>query len=173
MQVTLYTAITIDGFIAKVNGDSDWVSQVDTEYFEKAIENSDCVIVGKRTFEQYKDELYPVPVKLNIVMTSQPPSAKTYENVEFMSHEPIKVIEHLKSKGCENVLIIGGGKTNYSFMNAGVVDKLVVDIHPLVLGDGIRLFAGEEMFKQFERLSTLELPEGLVQITYRKKQSAE
>lgn len=171
MQVTMYAAISIDGFIAKPNGDSDWVSEVDTEYFQKAIEGSDCVIVGKRTFDQYKDELYPVPIKLNIVMTSQPPNSKSYENVEFMSHEPIKVIEHLKSKGCQHVLIIGGGKTNYSFMNAGVVDNLIVDIHPIVLGDGIKLFSGAEMFREFERLSTLELPEGLVQITLRKKQN--
>jgi dihydrofolate reductase len=168
MTVTIYNAISIDGYIAKVDGDSDWVSPVDAEQFEKAIDDADCVIVGKTTFEQYKGDLYPVPLKLNIVMTSLPPETSSYENVEYFTQDPRKVLEHLEKKGCKNILIVGGGKTNYGFIRENLVDFLIVDIHPIAFGKGISLFEGEPFHRDFELLHVNQLKEGLVQIVYKK-----
>ena len=62
-------AISADGFIAKKDGNSDWVSPVDTLNFERAIKENRCIIVGRKTFEQYKEELYPIEGVTNIVVT--------------------------------------------------------------------------------------------------------
>lgn len=169
MTVTIYNATSIDGYIAKLDGDSEWVSPVDAEQFEKAIEDADCVIVGKTTFEQYKGDLYPVPLKLNIVMTSMPPEVSSYENVEYFTQDPRKVLDYLAAKGCKNVLIVGGGKTNYGFVRENLVDFLIIDVHPLAFGKGITLFDGEPFHQEFELLHVKELKGGLVQIVYKKK----
>lgn len=63
-------ATSIDGYIAKKNGDSDWVSEVDAANFEQKIKEMGCIIVGRKTFDQYQGDLYPVPDVTNIVLSS-------------------------------------------------------------------------------------------------------
>ena len=47
-------AISVDGYVAKKDGDSDWVSPVDSVNFEQKIKETGCLIVGRRTFDQYQ-----------------------------------------------------------------------------------------------------------------------
>lgn len=162
-------ATSIDGFIAKKDGDSDWVSPVDTENFEKAIQENGCIIVGRRTFEQYQGDLYPVKGITNIVVTSDTNKKSNDDNVHFVNGSAEQIISFVKSKGHDKALLIGGGKTNALFLNAGVIDEIVLSVHPLVLGDGIKLFEGEENDLKLEFISSQQLDEGLVQIKYAVK----
>lgn len=169
MQITLYMATTIDGFVAKTDGDSDWVSPVDTKNFEAAIEEHGNIIVGSRTFKQYLGDLYPVEGVNNFVITSDPSSIEKSENVFAVAPDVEKVIESLKSKDQEKALLIGGGNTNGLFLEADLIDEIRVVIHPLVFGKGIKLFEKVELDKSFEFVSSKELAESLVQLKYKKK----
>lgn len=80
MTVTLYMATTIDGYVAKTNGDSDWVSELDNDGFENQIQQKGCIILGRTTYEQYLDDLYPVPGVLNIVLSTSQSKKKRYEH---------------------------------------------------------------------------------------------
>jgi len=52
MKIILHLALSADGFIAKLDGGSDWVSPSDETLFRKRAKMAGCLIVGKRTFEQ-------------------------------------------------------------------------------------------------------------------------
>lgn len=72
MKITLYMATTIDGFIAKNDGDSDWVSPIDTDNFMAEINKRGCIIVGRTTYDQFLNDLYPIEGVINVVVTSHP-----------------------------------------------------------------------------------------------------
>lgn len=84
MKVTLYMAISIDGHIAKKDGDSDWVSEVDSKIFEKKIKEAGCIVVGRKTFDQYYGDLYPIEGVTNIVLTTDATRQDKNENVIFV-----------------------------------------------------------------------------------------
>lgn len=135
-------AISVDGFIATQNGDSDWVSDVDIPIFEKKIKEFGCIVVGRKTFEQYQGKLYPVKDVLNIVVTNKT-SVDLANNVVF-AKSPSEAIKLAESKGFKQILLIGGGTINGSFLKENLIDEIFLDVHPLVLGKGIKLFENYE-----------------------------
>ena len=82
MKITLYIAVSIDWYIAKKNGDSNFVSQYDIPIFEKYINLSDAIIVWGTTFHQYFSEIYPIKWKANIVFWKNKENT-SIENTHF------------------------------------------------------------------------------------------
>lgn len=160
-------AISADGFIAKKNGDSDWVSPVDTANFEKAIKEHGCIIVGRKTFDQYQGDIYPIDGVTNIVVTSDKSLKSDNPNVHFVTGSVEEVIGAVKQKGHDKALLIGGGTTNASFLNASAIDEMILSVHPLILGKGIRLFESEEVDVKLRLISEVKLEEGLIQEKYK------
>jgi len=171
MKLTIYNAISIDGFIAKEGRDSDWVSEVDVPYFEKAIKNAGCIIMGRKTFKQYEGELYPFEGVRNIVITRNPEEIGKYPNVMATQNSPKQIRDMLENLGHKAAIIAGGGETNASFLQARVVDEIILSVHPIIIGKGIKLFELEDSIfgVELEKISVKELTEGLIQITYRVK----
>ncbi len=161
MKLTLYNAISIDGFIATKNGDTSWVNAIDWEVFEKLSYETKHLICGRTTYEEVlKNNDFDTNLIELYCLTTQPK-----ENNEFKSPEDI--LKNLKSKSVDNALLIGGGITNASFLKENLIDEVILSIHPIILGDGVRLFEGEETKLDLEKISVTELGEGLVQVRYR------
>lgn len=170
MKVTLYMAISIDGFIAKKDGDSDWVSPTDTANFEAKINEKECIVLGRRTFNQYRGELYPVKGVTNIVLTTDKSKKEKVEETTFVN-SPYEALDVAETKGHTEVLLIGGGTTNGLFLNEKLIDEIFLSVHPLVLGDGIKLFENCETKLDMELLDEKSLEEGLVQLHYKVNKS--
>src|SRR4030042_6570788 len=98
MKVILYNAISIDGFIALPDGNSDWVSEIDIPYFEQAMKESGCIVVGGKTFRQFEGQLYPVKDALNIVMTRTLITSDKYTNVIFTQVSPKEIVKLAEEK---------------------------------------------------------------------------
>lgn len=168
MKVTLYMAVSIDGFIAKKDGDSDWVSPVDSAIFEQKIKEKGCIVVGRRTFSQYHGELYPVKGVTNIVLTSSKAEAENTDEAIFVS-SPEEAVKAAQEKRHTEILLIGGGTTNGLFLKSNLIDEIFLSVHPLILGDGIKLFENSEVNLSLEKLEVKELNEGLIQLYYKVK----
>jgi len=166
MKVTLYMAVSIDGFIAKKDGDSDWVSPVDSTNFEQKIKEKGCIFVGRRTFDQYQGDLYPVKGVTNIVLTSDL-SLKSENDDVIYAQSPSDAIKQAQEKGHDRALLIGGGTTNGLFLKEGLIDEVFLSVHPLILGNGIKLFEGIETDLKLRFIDQKELGEGLAQLHYR------
>ncbi len=169
MKITLYMATTIDGYIAKTDGDSDWVSPVDTKNFAAAIEEHGNIILGSRTYKQYFGDLYPVEGVNNIVVSSDPNAVVKSDNIFVVPPNPKEIVSFLESKNQDKALLIGGGRTNGLFLQADLINEIRLVVHPLTFGRGIKLFEGVELHKNLELIESKELEEGLVQLKYAVK----
>jgi len=166
MRVILYLAISADGLIAKKDGDSDWVSEVDAEEFERKIKVAGCVTVGRKTYKQYLNDIFPVKEVYNFILTKSSENQRKESNVLFVK-SPQEIIKLAEEKGCKYVLVIGGGETNASFLKENLIDEIFLSVHPLILGSGIHLFQDIETFTKLELLAYKKLKEGLVQLHYK------
>lgn len=165
MKVILYMAISLDGFVAKTGGDSDWVSDVDTPVFEQKIKEFGCIILGHNTFKQFHSELYPIKGVTNIVI-SKSSEIKNEEGVFFVK-SPEEAVNLAESKNFEQVLLIGGGHINGSFIKEGLIDEIFIDVHPFIFGKGIKIFEGFEGDVKLELLESKNLDKGQILLYYK------
>ena len=78
-----------------------------------------------------------------------------------------QALQLAETKGHEEVLLIGGGHTNGAFLKENLIDEIILSVHPLILGNGIKLFENFEKQIDLEKVRTEELGGGLVKIVYR------
>lgn len=166
MKTILHMSVSIDGFIAKPDGDSDWVSPIDGDLFLERSKSIGCMIVGHRTFSQFSGSLYPVDGVCTIVVAKNAPENFLDANVHFVQ-SPQEALSQASEKGFATVLLAGGGHLNGAFLEAGLIDELFLSVHPLVLGEGIRLFEGSARQSVFDLVGTRELGESLVELHYK------
>lgn len=167
MKVTLYMAISVDGFITRGENDSDWVSESDWDQFYSYIKTSDAVIMGRKTMEQFGEDEFPIEGSFNIVLSNNSQLHKETENLRIMAGKPEDVIDYAKKKGYENLLIIGGANTNEQFLRSGLIDEVVLSVHPLVIGKGLNLFGDETLDVNLELIGSKEINSELVQLRYK------
>jgi len=166
MKVILYSAISIDGFIAKTDGDSDWVSREDIPFFMEEIKKAGCIVVGSKTYKQFSPDLYPVKDVFNIVLTKA--AAQKFAGATTAT-SPEAAIKLAAEQGFTSMLIAGGGNVNGAFYDAGLVDEIILDIHPLAIGSGIKVFENTSKFSDYEFVASQNLPGGLILARYKKK----
>lgn len=173
MKIIWNPALTLDGYIAKTNGDSDWVSDEDGEFFWNLIKKAGCVIVGRTTYEKYKNGVvFPVPEALTFVLTSHPETGVPADGVEFIKTSPNDLIAQLEKRGFTQAVLAGGGKTSSEFAQAGLIDEIIANIYPMTFGEGIKLLNGNGCNLDLELLDVQRLQNGIVQHTYRVHKAA-
>lgn len=164
MKVILDLAISADGFIAKPDGNSDWVAPSTEELFKGRIREAGCLVVGRRTYEQYKGSIYPVEGALNIVLTS---NIESLDTGMASATSPEETLAIAKKKGCSGVLIAGGANVSGAFLKAGLINEVFFSVHPLLLTQGMKPFGDTEVNSVMTLLDTKELEGGIVQLHYR------
>lgn len=157
-------AVSLDGFISTLEGDSDWVA--DDEVFQEVAEKHDCLLVGRNTYEQYKGEIYPVKNVVNVVLTSNPEkfAGEGTESLMFLNGRPGDVLDQLGALGFRNVMLAGGADTNGRFAQEGLINEVVLDVHPILLGEGKSLLGGFTGGLQLKDSQTVK-HDGFTQIT--------
>lgn len=166
MKVILYMAITPNGFIAKENGDSSWTSESDQRRYDELSKAAGNIVIGRKTYETLKEQnLFPLPGRLNVVVTSQPETVEESESVSA-ARSPQQALNYLKAKGFETAFIAGGGQLNGSFMAASLVDEVYLTIEPLIFGRGIELFSEAAFENKLELIETIKLSANELQLHY-------
>ena len=165
MQITLYIAPSIDGYIATSDKDSEWVSPVCGESFMQTINDYGCIILGSHTYDQYMGEMYPVKDVLNIVVSSDTNRQSSDPYLVF-APSPSAAISLAQSHGHTKALLIGGGTVNAAFLKESLIDDIILDIHPLILGKGIKEYENIEKMVHLRRTSVKPMDDDLVQIRY-------
>lgn len=164
MKIILHVSISADGYIAKLDGDSDWVSKIDCDLFLQRIAEAGSLIVGRKTFEQYHGDLYPRKGAVNVVITTRNDNAQ--EEGTFFAGSPEEAIRILEQNGCDKAILAGGGHVNTSFLDLNLIDEIYFTVHPLLINQGIKAFEGAEASPKLTLLNTREISEGLVELHY-------
>lgn len=162
MKAIMYPAITLDGFIADLNGECyQWISEEDEKSYSEAIANAGCVLLGRRTYEQYIDDFPPKNGATVFVWTTHT-DQQDQDRIKFLRGTPQEVMQQIADYGFSEVIVSGGGEVNGSLAQAGLIDEIVASIYNLTLGEGIPLFGSHKPKLKLKLLSTKQEIEGIV-----------
>lgn len=175
-RVSVFIATSLDGFIAREEGDIDWLIEANqlAEQGEdcgyKAFMSSiDMMVMGRLsyekvlTFDEWPYADMPVTV-LSSRSINIPEHLKSY--VTQTSDAPKVILENLAKKDIQHIYI-DGGLTIQSFLKAGLVDEITLTLIPILIGSGKRLFGELDNDLKLKLLSTSSYAGGFVQMRYR------
>jgi dihydrofolate reductase len=174
MRASVYIATSLDGFIARENGDLDWLSGADIEGsgedygFHEFMDSVDILVMGRKTFEKVVSSgewLYGN--KQVIVLSSRPVQIPSdlAGTVESQSCTPTELVKQLSERGARH-LYIDGGKTIQGFLNAGLIQQIIITRIPVLIGEGIPLFGPVFKDIKLQHIETSSFANGFVQSRY-------
>ncbi|CAF2158583.1 unnamed protein product [Rotaria magnacalcarata] len=170
-KVILYTAVSIDGFIAREDGNIDWLSTFDDgskddHGYKLFYENIDVTLMGNKTYQQVLTfpVPFPYPDKKNYVFSHE--KQESNEFVEFVSDDIYEFISHLKKQPGKDIWLVGGAQLNQMLLNFGLIDEIILTIIPIAIGKGISLFGQQSIEQKFQYSDSKIFSTGCIQIKY-------
>ena len=148
--------VSLDGFVQDADGSAealyrDLADLQDSACVKAMQDETGAVLMGRRTFEMAGDtDTYADSYELQVpifVLTHTPPAVAPRHN-ERLSFTFVTdgvrsaVAQAAEAAGDRAVTVVGGVDLNRQLLEAGLVDELRVDVMPVLLGAGLRLFEG-------------------------------
>src|ERR1700682_4157185 len=181
-KVTLGLANSLDNYIARKDGGYDWLhwSKEVAEISAKFMKTVDTILIGRKTFEVMlalgqtsypgaKNYVFSRSKKKSAALKKTLAAKKADKNVEFVTEDAAAFVRNLKPKKGKGICVFGGGELAKSLFEADLIDEIVLNIHPVLLGSGVPLF--HEMKRQIdlELLDCKVLSGGYLAVSYRVK----
>ena len=174
MKITVFIAASVDGFIARSDGDVDWLhdpEHTDTgvDYgFNALMASIDALVMGRKTLEKVLTfGAWPYGATRVIVLSRRGVEIPTIAgaNIESSSLSPRELAASLEREGVGH-LYVDGGKTIQAFLAGGLVTDLVITRVPRLIGAGIPLFGSLDQDLRLRHVETTAYPKGLVTSRY-------
>jgi dihydrofolate reductase len=138
-------------------------------------ERADALLLGRRTWEiwepywpQHDDNPFGHPIN---VLPKYVPSTTlkdpTWQNTHVISGDVEATIRDLKHKPGRELHVHGSGVLLRWLLELDLVDELNLRLHPVVVGDGLRLFAEHGPTHHMELVESQQMPAGVTILTYR------
>jgi dihydrofolate reductase len=179
--ITYGGAVSLDGFLAGVDGSIDWlhhskdVQQVMTEYWKDV----DTILMGRKT---YAFAAANTPKKTE-PRKSKIPGTRTYvfsrtlkriddPDIELVNGNAVDFVRILKQTAGKDICLMGGGELAQSLLAAGLVDRIGLNIHPILLGAGIPTFRDPGHRVKLKLMECRPLEGGCILAKYEVCQSA-
>ncbi len=164
---------SLDGFIARKDGSTDWMHSSDSypegvalteEYINEFLNSIDCYLMGSRTYQHALELGWPYGDTPVIVMTGRNPKAER-ASVTFFSGDPHTLVQQLRAK-YHNVWMVGGAALTKTFLTAKLADEIVITYLPILLGDGLLFFDYIGLEQQLHLKGVTPFKDGMVELTY-------
>lgn len=172
---SVYIATSLDGYIARKDGDIDWLNESSSMVpegedlgFSAFMSSIDTMIMGRKTFEQilsFGEWAYDeTPV---IILSRNPVNIPDHlkDTVSYTPDSPTQICERLKAVGAKR-LYIDGGMTIQSFLRENLIKDITITRIPIALGEGIALFSSIDNDVKLKHRVTRVYDFGFVQSTY-------
>jgi dihydrofolate reductase len=166
---SVFIGTSLDGFIARVNGELDFLPPGGGEPhgYEEFMATVDALVIGRKTFETVLtfDE-WPYGEKRVFVLSTRPlAAAPDGAFVEHMAGNPADIVSQLAARGIRHVYV-DGGITIQRFLQAGLIQRLIITRVPVLIGTGIPLFGPLQHDIALTHVATRQYASGLVQSEY-------
>jgi dihydrofolate reductase len=145
--------VSLDGFVADSTGAvdrlyPDLAALRGTDYMKALIDETGAVIMGRKTFQMGEPDSYVRSYEFQVpifVLTHQPPSQQPLHDdrltFTFISDGVESAVSQATAAaGTKAVQVVGGISVIDQLLRAGLVDEVRVDLMPVLLGDGLRMF---------------------------------
>jgi dihydrofolate reductase len=133
-------------------------------------------LIGRRTYEDFVAVWPTMPAdnpftkvmneSTKHVVSSTLDEPLEWEHSELIKGDAIEEIKKLKDEPGPDLVILGSGELIRSLMPADLIDEYRLLIHPLVLGEGIKLFTDDKDFKKLQLLDAKPTTTGVIMATY-------
>jgi dihydrofolate reductase len=175
-KVIVYIATSADGYIARPDGDVDWLNRRPrtVDYGMRAFYPTiDTILWGRKTYDWALDYYKKKGKKAgmfdsklaNYVFSRKPPK-RGAPGVEFVS-EPVKAFaQRLRATPGKHIWMMGGGELIASFLDAGEIDEFDIHVIPVFIGEGIPLVAPRHRDVPLRLRSSRRYPDGVVRLRY-------
>ena len=170
MKASVFVGTSLDGFIARANGELDFLPPGGGEPhgYHEFMATVDALVIGRNTFETVLSyDPWPYGGKPVFVLTSRPLEIPDLPGavVERMSGDPADVVSQLAARGIGHIYV-DGGITIQRFLRAGLIQRLIITRVPVLIGDGIPLFGALQGDIALQHVATRQYASGLVQSEY-------
>ena len=153
--VTIHMAASLDGFIARKDGSTDWLETADVfeggetldpAYVVEFLKSIDCYVMGSRTYETalgFEDKGFGWAYgdKPVFVLTRRE-LPRRRETVEFVAGDLGDLLNERLAPLYGSIWVVGGGAVAGECLRRGLADEVRYSIMPVVIGDGVRFFEG-------------------------------
>ncbi len=153
--VTYGGAVSLDGFLAGLDGSMDWlhfsedVQQIMKDYWKDV----DTILMGRKTYEVSIAQHPPTSSKSKSAKRNsrKEPTMRTYvfsrtlnsldqPATQLVTTDAVQFVRDLKQRPGKGIWLMGGGELAQSLLATGLVDQIGLNIHPILLGQGIPTF---------------------------------
>ena len=176
MKISVFIAVSVDGFIARTNGDLDWLPGSDgptaddgEDYgYGSFISSVDVLVVGRHSFEKVLSFLkWPYKDKFVVVLSRKPVNIPDHlkKTVDWKCCSPSDLVKQLSDEGFSHIYV-DGGKTIQGFLSGGIVQQLILTTVPILIGRGIPLFGSVAQDIRLQHIETKSFSSGFVQTRY-------
>lgn len=169
MKASVFVGTSLDGFMARLNGDLDFLPPGGGEPhgYDEFIASVDAMVIGRKTFETVLAfDRWPYVGKPVFVLSSRPLApAPQGAVVERMAGDPVDIVSQLSDRGIRHAYV-DGGITIQGFLQAGLIQRIIVTRVPVLIGAGIPLFGALPRDVVLQHVTTRQFASGLVQSEY-------
>ena len=187
-DIKVFISVSLDGVMqAPARPDEDtrggfsrggWATKYADPIMWEGMGRAGSLLFGRRTYEDFYD-VWPkrsdnpfTPVlnasqKFVVSRTLEEPLP--WENSTLLRGDAVTAVTDLKEKLDQDIMILGSGELVRSLMGSDLIDVYTLLIHPLVLGEGQRLFADGGRPADLELVGSKTTGTGVVIATYRNR----
>ncbi len=171
-EIILYIAISLDGYLARPDGSVDFLTEsaepTDSDHgYAEMLKTVDTVLMGRTTYHQIRDELSPerwIYEGMHCYVASHHDTGRTGQ-VEYISGDMTEFVDKLRLQNGQNIWLVGGAGLISQFLDHDLIDRYIITVIPIILGDGIPLFSAVRRSIRLKLADTADAG-GLVTLTY-------
>lgn len=174
-KVSLFIAMSLDGYISDSKGGVDWLQgqgnnneNIDT--YSGFVKNIDTILMGWNTYHQIVTELSPKEWIYDgfttYVITHKEHISS--DKIQFKNINPVDLLKRLKKENGKGIWICGGANLVQQLVNEDLIDCYYITIIPILLGSGTRLFENTQHEIKLRLLNTRSY-NGMTDLIYTRR----
>lgn len=165
-RVRYSVAMSLDGYIARSNGEADWIVMDPAIDFGALVSQFDTILVGRRTFEPMAHAGRATMPGMKTVVLSGTLRQQDFPDVTIIAHDAEQHVASLRAASGKDIWLFGGGELFRRLLKAGLVDAVEVAVIPVLLGGGIPLLPAPAKQANLQLKGHRVYPTGLVALEY-------
>jgi dihydrofolate reductase len=166
-KLKLQMSMTVDGFVARTNGEQDWMERNQDDEFKKYYQNEiidsvDTILMGRKMTEEFishwenvvnnqpDSPLFLFAQKLvNIpkIVFSKTITSVSGKNTRVENGDLVNVVNNLKNKSGKDILVYGGANFVSSLIKSNLIDEFNLFVNHTAIGEGLKIFTDTTKLK--------------------------
>lgn len=176
-EVILFIACSLDGYIAREDGNIDWLTQMpnpdnNDHGYGELISRVDTIIMGRQTYAALlaMDIEWPYSDFATYILSHQVNFEISTPNTFLLRGHLEEEIKYIKSKAKKDIWLVGGGQIIHHFLNHHLIDQMIITHIPVILGSGIRLFPAGTTSSHWQLEGHRAFQSGAMSLLYSRKE---